>query len=202
MLRVSRLSDYALVVLSELTEAQVPQSASALALRSGLPAPTVAKLLKRFAAQGWVEARRGVHGGYRLRVDPSQVTVAQVLEVTEGPVALVKCGESTSDPACVRMHRCSLAAKWQQINAALVAALEAVTLAELGTSSSPVVQVRLNKNDRRENTDGAPNAREHFASPEAAPVAVSSEPLAAVQVTAKQAAAAAKVFRQGSQLSS
>ncbi len=201
MLRVSRLSDYALVVLSELTEAHEPQSASALARRSGLPTPTVAKLLKRFAGQGWVEARRGVHGGYRLRVDPSQVTVAQVLEITEGPVSLVNCGENRAEPACARLHRCGLAAKWEQINAALVAALEAVTLAELGAASSPVVQVRL-KNGARDNAGDALSGLGQAAAPEAVPLGFVDEQFTAGQVKAEQASSAGKVFRRSNQLSS
>ena len=66
MLRLSKLTDYAVVVLVRLSRAAGVQTSPGIAATTGIPEPTVAKVLKTLAAGGLVASQRGARGGYRL----------------------------------------------------------------------------------------------------------------------------------------
>src|SRR5688572_6828452 len=81
MLRVTKLTDYASVVLTVLaSEPEAVLSATGLAERAGLEPPTVAKVLKPLAQAGLVEAFRGTHGGYRLARAPADISLFEIVE--------------------------------------------------------------------------------------------------------------------------
>ena len=156
MLRISRLSDYGLVVLSALADADdSPRSARMIAETTGLPEPTVAKLLKCFAQAALVRAKRGAQGGYLLSADPTQVSVAQVLAVIDGPVAITECARD-DDSQCDYALKCQLAAQWRRINDAIFKALDDVTLADLARPAVPVVQLRLSPGSDEKTRAAAP----------------------------------------------
>ena len=92
MLRISRLTDYATVVLAALAgEPARVQTATALAERTHIAAPTVSKLLKQLQRAGLVTSTRGLHGGYQLARPATQISAAAILDALEGPVALTDC---------------------------------------------------------------------------------------------------------------
>ncbi|MGC1456989.1 MAG: SUF system Fe-S cluster assembly regulator [Steroidobacteraceae bacterium] len=140
MLRISKLTDYATVVLAALAE-QPDQlrTAAALAGRTHIAAPTVSKLLKQLHRAGLLTSVRGLHGGYQLARPPAQITVAAILDALEGPVSLTDC--SGGHGQCGIEHHCRVASVWQRLNLALRRALSDVTLAELAGMDS--VQSRL-----------------------------------------------------------
>src|SRR5690242_6886827 len=83
MLRVSKLTDYATVVMTCLAGAgDGVLSAQVLAERARLELPTVSKLLKQLAQAGLVTSTRGINGGYRLARAPERIThaIANALE--------------------------------------------------------------------------------------------------------------------------
>src|ERR1700752_3871221 len=92
MLRISRLTDYATVLLAALADepARV-QTATALAEQTHIAAPTVSKLLKQLPRAGLVTSTRGLHGGYQLSRPATQISAAAILDALEGPVALTDC---------------------------------------------------------------------------------------------------------------
>ena len=78
MLRISKLTDYAILVMVELTASRDEVlSAQALAERCGLEAPTVSKVLKALSRAALVESFRGPSGGYRARNAPAEISVSQ-----------------------------------------------------------------------------------------------------------------------------
>src|ERR1700733_1381049 len=91
MLRLSRLTDYAVVVLVRLSAAQGVATSPVIASSIGIPEPTVAKVLKALAGQGLVTSTRGAHGGYRLGRPLSQIAVSEVIMGIDGPIALTSC---------------------------------------------------------------------------------------------------------------
>src|SRR6516225_11066653 len=92
MLRISRLTDYATVLLASLaSEPQRVQTAASLAEQTRIAAPTVSKLLKQLQRAGLVTSTRGQHGGYRLARPAGQISAAAILDALEGPVALTEC---------------------------------------------------------------------------------------------------------------
>jgi len=130
MLRITKLTDYATVVLTVLAArwGQVC-SAAELAELVGLETPTVSKLLKSLAQAGLVESVRGVHGGYRLARLPQTIALIEIVEAMEGPLALTECSHQGN--RCGIAQHCGLQFHWRQINEVIHDALRAVTLAQL-----------------------------------------------------------------------
>ena len=129
MLRVSKLTDYATVVMTCLAGADGVLSAQVLAERARLETPTVAKLLKQLAQAGLVESFRGVSGGYRLARAPGDITVAAIVEAMEGPIGMTEC--STHEGQCGHESHCGVRVNWRKISQAIEQALASVTLADM-----------------------------------------------------------------------
>jgi len=130
MLRISKLTDYATVVMTQLAAGPQRQvSALQLATELDLPMPTVASLLKRLSRAGLVYGSRGVAGGYRLMREPAAISVADIIAAIEGPVALTEC--ALGDGNCSLEIGCATRANWRQISHAVRVALEAVSLADM-----------------------------------------------------------------------
>ncbi len=131
MLRISKLTDYGIVLLARLAQEPLGATLTAreMAEASALPLPVVSKMLKALVGAGLLCSQRGVKGGYQLRREPATLTVAALIEALEGPVALVAC---TAGPGnCEQEGCCTVREPWQRINNAVRATLESVTLAEL-----------------------------------------------------------------------
>ena len=88
MLRLSRLTDYAVVVLVRLSAAEGVATSPGISASIGIPEPTVAKVLKALAGQGLVTSTRGAHGGYRLGRPLSEIAISEVIVAIDGPIAL------------------------------------------------------------------------------------------------------------------
>lgn len=130
MLRVTRLTDYATVVMTVLaSQPEAVLSAAELAERSGLEVPTVSKLLKPLAQAGLVEGFRGVRGGYRLARPPAAITLCDIVEAMEGPLAMTEC--SLDDGECGISQQCGVRANWRRINDVVADALRGVSLAQM-----------------------------------------------------------------------
>ena len=130
MLRVSKLTDYATVVMTCLaTSAEEVLSAQILAERARLETPTVSKVLKQLASAGLVDSWRGVNGGYRLARQPAAITVADIVTAMEGPIGMTEC--CTEGGLCDHESHCGVRVNWQRISEAIRAALESVTLADM-----------------------------------------------------------------------
>ena len=131
MLKLSRMIDYGVVILSQMAcRDDALATAPGLAQATGLPAPTVSKILKTLAHSDLVTSHRGMHGGYTLSRPPATISVAAIIEALEGPVALTACVEA-SDEQCHVASLCPIRGGWEKVNEAIRQALEAVTLAEL-----------------------------------------------------------------------
>ena len=97
MIRLSRLADYSVVLMTYLaSHAERPQSALDLTFASGLPGPTVGKLLNMLARAGLLTSYRGVGGGYALTRTPGDISVAEVIHAVDAPIALTECSQHTS----------------------------------------------------------------------------------------------------------
>ena len=130
MLRVTKLTDYATVVLTVLAaQSDAVLSASELAERAGLEATTVSKLLKPLAQAGLVEGFRGTNGGYRLARPAADIGLIEIVEAMEGPLGMTEC--SLHAGQCGIEEHCGVRANWRQINDVVFDALRSVTLAQM-----------------------------------------------------------------------
>ena len=130
MLRFSKLADYAVVILSALQDEGELMSASGLAEKTGLPEPTVAKVLKLLAKQSLVNSLRGAQGGYSIGRGAAEMHVAEIVTAVDGPVALTACVEG-SEESCSFSAGCTVKGRWDQVNVAVKRALEQITLADM-----------------------------------------------------------------------
>jgi FeS assembly SUF system regulator len=132
MLKLSKLADYATVLMTVIAaDAERVHTGQELAERSGVPVPTVAKLLKVLARGGLLQSLRGAHGGYRLARSSMQISVADVIAALEGPIGVTEC--SSHPGGCTLESGCTTRANWRLINTAIRQALEAVTLAQMAS---------------------------------------------------------------------
>lgn len=135
MLRISKLTDYATVILARL--ASQPErrfTASQLASETRLAAPTVSKLLKVMHRRGLVHSTRGLHGGYLLARPAGEISAVHILDALEGPVALTECAGSESH--CCIESTCLVSKAWQRVNLAVRRSLQEITLLELAGLAS------------------------------------------------------------------
>jgi FeS assembly SUF system regulator len=131
MIRLSRLSDYGIVLMAHLAglDQAGPHNARELAGEAGLPLPVVSKLLKWLAREGLLESHRGAKGGYTLARSPERITAAEMIAALEGPIGLTEC--SAHPGACTQESSCHVREPWQRINDRVRHALTEVTLADL-----------------------------------------------------------------------
>ncbi len=98
MIRLSKLTDYGLVLMSYAArnKGRTVHTARELSLESGLPLPTVSKLLKLLLQAGFLVSHRGTNGGYSLAREPEDISVAEIIAALEGPIALTECSTDIS----------------------------------------------------------------------------------------------------------
>jgi len=131
MFRLSKMTDYGVVVLGQLAGQRGRLlSAPEVAEATGLANATVSQVLKTLATAGLVTSHRGARGGYELAREPQAVTVRELVVAFEGPLAVTACVEGAEDNCAVE-SLCLMAGGWEQVNTAIRAALDSVTLADL-----------------------------------------------------------------------
>lgn len=136
MLRISKLTDYAILILGRMAnDAEHTHTAAGLAEATGVAAPTVSKILKTLGKSGILKSTRGAYGGYLLAQPPERTSVAEVIKALEGPIALTECeGERGG---CEQSSSCHARGSWDVINQAVRAALESVSLADMARPAKP-----------------------------------------------------------------
>lgn len=110
-------------------ESERSHAVSEIAVHIRVAAPTVSKVLKRLVREGLVTSYRGAKGGYSLARPPAQITMVEIIDALEGPVALTECGSSPG--LCSQESSCSVRTNWQLINGAVRGALAEITLADM-----------------------------------------------------------------------
>jgi FeS assembly SUF system regulator len=138
MLKLNKMTDYAVVILSHM--ARLPDAranVASLAAATSVPEPAAAKILKDLVRAGLVESFRGAAGGYRLVRGGDAITVRQVVEAVEGPITLVDCTDGAS-ACCATQKQCPLRGKWGPVNDAIIAALDNVTLHDMMARPRPI----------------------------------------------------------------
>lgn len=143
MLRLSNFADYAVLVMTAAARSapeERPLSAGSVARHTGIPQATAAKLLGQLARAGLLLSHRGVAGGFDLSRDPADISLADIVEAIEGPIALTHC--SAHDSECGLSDNCAVRPHWDPVNRAVKTALAQVSLAELaGPARAPAKEL-------------------------------------------------------------
>ncbi len=136
MLRMSKLTDYGIVVLSHMAgDPRRLYNAAQIAADVRIGPPTVSKILKRLSRGGLVVSYRGASGGYRLARSPAEISVTEVIGAMEGPVGITEC--SSAGGSCSQEPVCSVRPNWQRINDVIMNALRDVTLEDMTGGAPP-----------------------------------------------------------------
>jgi FeS assembly SUF system regulator len=132
MIRLGKLTDYGLVLMSQIAKRPGNElhTARDLAAQCQLPLPTVSKLLKVLLHHGLLASHRGTKGGYSLAREPQLISLAEVIAAMEGPLALTECSLE-SGSLCDLEASCAIRDNQKIINQVVRGALENVTLSDL-----------------------------------------------------------------------
>jgi FeS assembly SUF system regulator len=149
MMRLSRLADFAVVLMTHMAQHQERvHTASEAALVTRLPAPTVAKVMARLCREGLLTSIRGVKGGYRLAKPAAEISVGAIVNALDGPIALTQCIKlgpgrcevETVCPSRIGLHR---------INVAVHKALDDVSLADIVTPAQALLAPARHESSHR-----------------------------------------------------
>jgi Rrf2 family cysteine metabolism transcriptional repressor len=145
MIRISTRGRYALRAMVDLAQyaGNGPVSRQELAERQEISADYVAQLFRPLQSAGLVEGVKGPGGGYRLARDAALIRAGDVVQVVEGPVAVVHCTLPCPDqgPSCSRVDRCATHLLWKRVSAAVTEVLDSVTLKDLRDQADLLAQV-------------------------------------------------------------
>ncbi len=132
MIRLAKLTDYGLVLMTAMARNGTASVHTARDLASGthLPLPTVSKLLKQLLQSGLLVSHRGINGGYGLAKDPAEISVAEIIAAIEGPIALTECMTDVSG-LCDLEPSCPIKTNQRVLSDVVRAALQKVTLSDL-----------------------------------------------------------------------
>jgi FeS assembly SUF system regulator len=133
---MSKLTDYGIVIMSYLAKyPEIPQSATEIAANLDIPQPTVSKILKTLVREGLLRSQRGLKGGYYLMMQADAISIADLIDALEGPIALTECGYEAG--MCQQETGCSIRENWLKINKVIHSALDGISLAQMNKPISP-----------------------------------------------------------------
>ena len=142
MLRLSKRADYALIAMKHLALRGDRGSSSAreIAEEYRIPVELMAKVLQRLVRRGLLASHQGTRGGYELARLPGHVSVADVIQAIDGPVAVTAC--STDETGCDQFAKCNVRDPLWRVRERILTALADCTIAELASDAPPVVTAR------------------------------------------------------------
>jgi Fe-S cluster assembly protein SufB len=130
MLRISKLADYAIVIMNELaTRPGEFLSASELAASTHIGEATVGKLLKALSKNKLICSQLGSQGGYSLVKTPADINLTDIITAIEGKIAITECDRQMN--CCDKKKTCTVSGNWQRISTAIRNALAEISLADM-----------------------------------------------------------------------
>ncbi|MCX7122437.1 MAG: SUF system Fe-S cluster assembly regulator [Gammaproteobacteria bacterium] len=129
MIRISKLADYACVLMVSLMHSIDPLSAMELSDKTAIHLPTVKKLLKLLSKNQMVSASRGALGGYQILGDVLKITVLDLVEAVDGPIAMTDCSHPLKQ--CGMTQHCGNRQHWRLINKTVRESLKGLSLQDL-----------------------------------------------------------------------
>jgi FeS assembly SUF system regulator len=146
-MRLTHLADYAVVMMTAAArrDGDARLSATELAEETGVPLPTAQKIMQQLAAHGLLVGQRGAGGGYALARAVSEISLADIVEAIEGPIAMTQCADGVNHECILDAH-CRVKPHMGIVGNAVRGALGAVSLEEL--ASPDALTLSLSKGER------------------------------------------------------
>jgi FeS assembly SUF system regulator len=135
-MRLTHLADYAVVMMTAAASRDAGDrlSAAELAAETGVPLPTAQKLMGKLAAAGLLTSARGAGGGFSLARPGREISLADVIEAVEGPIAMTQCTGSEEASDCALDAHCKVKPHMNVVSNAVRGALGAVSLQSLAST--------------------------------------------------------------------
>jgi Rrf2 family protein len=129
-MQITRQADYAIRAVLYLSGLNPSQRAatSHIAEDQGIPPSFLAKIISQLSIAGLIHTSRGAKGGVTLAKAPDSISLLDVVEAIDGPVALNEC---TINPGgCTRSEICPMHSIWCEAQAELVNRLDSTSFAQ------------------------------------------------------------------------
>src|SRR5258708_1635380 len=123
---LNRKVDYALLILCYLHHKAEGGCAREIAERFGISRPFVANILKDLCQQNYVDSHRGVKGGYLLKPQAAQRTLADLIDALDDTVQLAECNTEQPDACCSLAAHCPIRVPITEVHNRIRAVLESV----------------------------------------------------------------------------
>jgi FeS assembly SUF system regulator len=139
-MRLTHLADYAVVLMTAAARrpAAARLSATELSAETGVPLPTAQKLMGVLAGSGLLSSVRGAGGGFALARPAQDISLADIVEAVEGPIAMTVCSSGGTD--CALDAHCRVKPHMGVVGNAVRGALGAVSLKQLCSPAKAGVQ--------------------------------------------------------------
>jgi FeS assembly SUF system regulator len=137
MLRITKETDYGILLMAYIAERPVGEihTAREVADRSGLPFPTVSKILRSLAGRNILASHRGASGGYSLKKAAKDMSIAEVIRALQGPISMVQCGAEPGQ--CEQEGSCPTRANWTRVSKEVERALDSVPITDMVAECRP-----------------------------------------------------------------
>jgi len=132
-MRLSHLADYAVVLMTAAARREPGDrlSATELSVETGVPLPTTQKLMGQLAGAGLLDSTRGAGGGFALARPATEISLADIVEAVEGPIAMTVCSGHDGPSECALDAHCRVKPHMGVVGNAVRGALGAVSLTSL-----------------------------------------------------------------------
>ena len=132
-MRLSHLADYAVVLMTAAARRDAGErlSATELSAETGVPLPTTQKLMGQLAIAGLLDSARGAGGGFSLSRPAAEISLADIVEAVEGPIAMTVCSGNDGPSECALDAHCRVKPHMGVVGNAVRGALGAVSLTSL-----------------------------------------------------------------------
>lgn len=127
---ITKNTDYALKAICRIAGSKEGEmSASRLAAELKVPGPFLRKLLQELKAGGFLEARRGRNGGFKLSIPPEEIHLTDVMEAFQGEFKITSC--MSGKRPCPHIRACKLKDEITRIENIIVSEINSVTIVSL-----------------------------------------------------------------------
>ncbi|MFQ3307430.1 MAG: FeS assembly SUF system regulator [Candidatus Midichloriaceae bacterium] len=131
MLKITKLTDYATIIISEMCDVKKEFiSSSVLSTKTGISESTVVKILKLMTKKGLLLSHRGNAGGYKLEKKLNEISVLDVFSAIEGDLALTSCNLSSKN-LCEYSDKCKVKNGWNKLNNLLINTLKNISVEDI-----------------------------------------------------------------------
>lgn len=138
MFTFTKKADYALLALSFLSTEGSGRVVGPreIARRYEIPAELLAKVMQSLARNRIVTSIPGPTGGYRMQRDANDISIGEVVEAVDGPLAIAQCWDETGPDGCAQSRHCHLRGPLALIQEQITRLLRTMTLADVCASGT------------------------------------------------------------------